>query len=78
MARFTPTSQLGTNNSLRFDLTDRFCGWQAFSGTNHGATNCEIIVLQSKQNEECYITASYVALSNGSFTLRKIDRYLAS
>lgn len=78
MARFPPTSQLGTNNRLSFDLTDRFCGWQVFSATNRGATNCEIIALQSKQNKNCYIIANHDALSNGSFTLRKIDRYLDS
>lgn len=33
MVGFTPTSQLGTNNSLGFDLTDRVCGWQVFSAT---------------------------------------------
>lgn len=57
LERFTPTSLLGTNNSLGFDLTDRFCGWQVFLCNNRSATNWEITGLQSKQNVDCYITA---------------------
>lgn len=47
---FTATSQLGSDWSAFFDLTDRFCAWQVFF---FAATNCQIIGLQSKQNEDC-------------------------